>query len=403
MPPRFDARAEIQRLRWELAYIDLKLKRERLRLILRYDENQPRAPAGSPNGGQWVGSGGDAGGSRPGDPDQPAPRTTVRADGTRRAIRQSPDSDSSWLAVQETYRPDGSLATQTVLNRDGSVIDSQFAPADGGLPWDSRHTIQTAEGRILTVQNAGPVQTLFDANGQAISQSIWRPDGPEPQDLVQPAFVPALALAPVAVPAAEAAAVATVELALILYTWMAAQNVLSQKPVIAFKAREYEPAEPENADSLELNYVGMLQRNKVEVSCPRMGDVQKFTNSAAMDAGNRSDYQSAATYGTAVHTQLKNLILEDKRKRLAGNKEDTLLPEISLLKSRADGIGEYGEKDTIRIDVLEDAGNATVCVYDIKTGTSGLLPGRSAEIATHVLKFRSKTQRIMVTEVRPFQ
>ncbi|WP_341987226.1 hypothetical protein [Azorhizobium sp. AG788] len=397
MPTRFDPRAEIQRIRWEFAYIDLKLKRERLRLALRYDESQPRAPAGSPSGGQWVGSGGGASGNGGGDAShRRAPQTTVRTDGTRQEVRQSTTADSSWLAVEDIYRPDGSLATQTVYNRDTSVIDSQFAPADGSVPWDSRHTIYAPDGRILTVQNAGPLQTLFDTHGQAISQSIWRPDGPEPQDLVQPAFVPALVLAP-------AAAKATVELALILYAWMAAQKLLDQKPVIAFKARDYEREEPDNAESLDLNFVGWMARDKVELACPRMSDVQTMTNASSEAAGSRDLYKSAASYGTAVHVTLKNKILADKESRKENGLPDTLLPEESLLKSNDEGKGNYGEKGTIRIDVLEDAGNETVCVYDIKTGVSGLLPGRSAEIAAHVTKFNRNAKRIIVTEVRPFQ
>ena len=383
MPPRFDARAEIQRLRWELAYIDLKLKRERLRLILRYDENQPRAPAGSPNGGQWVGTGGGAGGAGPGAPDQPTPQTTVRADGRRRAIRQSTDSDSSWLAVQETYRPDGSLAAQTVLNRDGSVIDSQFAPADSSLLWDSRHTIETADGRILTVQNAGPVQTLFDTNGQAISQSIWRADGPEPQDLVQPSFVPALVLAP-------AAAEATVELGAILFTWLAGQELLDQKPVIAFNAREYERDRPKE---LDMTYVGLRSFRDTKDACPKMEIVQDKANEAAIQANKGGPYKSASAYGTAVHKILKDDI--DKLN------DPKLFAEKSLLKSRADGTGRYAENGTIRVDVLEDTENDTVCVYDIKTGKTRLVFGRTAEIASHVFKFRNNANRIIVLEMRP--
>lgn len=383
MPSRFDPRAEIQRMRWELAFIDLKLKRERLRLLLRYEENQPRAPAGSSNGGQWVGTGGTGRLAPGGETDPHTVQTTVRVDGTRQEVRQTTTTDSSWLAVQDTYRPDGSLAAQRVYNRDLSIIDSQFAQADGSTTWDSRHTIYAPDGRILTVQNAGPVQTLFDTNGQAISQSSWRPDGPEPQDLVQPAFLPALVLAP-------AAAEATVELALILYTWMAAQKLLNQQPVMAFKARDYERED----NSFETSYVGTLPKEEVETACQRMDKVQEKTDDAVSVATKEGKtYASPALYGTAVHSQLNKLI-----KKL---NDPNLKAELSFLKSGEEADDPYGVKGSIRIDVLEAAKNNTVCAYDIKTGVSGLGPARMAEIASSAVRFKKGTTRVIVTEIRP--
>jgi hypothetical protein len=63
--------------------------------------------------------------------------------------------------------------------------------------------------------------------------------------------------------------------------------------------------------------------------------------------------------------------------------------------------GTYGAKDTIRVDVLERRDQATVCVYDIKTGRSGLSVPRMAEITTSVFKAYGPVLRIIVTEVRP--
>jgi hypothetical protein len=61
----------------------------------------------------------------------------------------------------------------------------------------------------------------------------------------------------------------------------------------------------------------------------------------------------------------------------------------------------YSRRGSIRIDVLENVGDGTVCVYDIKTGEGGLAPGRMAEIAKNVFSVYHGTQRIIVTEVRP--
>ncbi len=384
MERRPDPRLEVQRLRWEQAYLDLKLKLLRLHLALRYDASQPRTPAGTPDGGQWVAADGSAAAPTASETIARAPQTTVQADGTRQELRQTPSSDSSWLAVRDTYRADGSLANQTVFNRDFSIIDSQFAPADGSVPWDSRHTIYAPDGRILTVQNAGPVQTLFDAQGQAISQSVWHPDGPEPQPLVQPAFVPALVLAP-------AAAEATIELGLILFTWLAARQVLGEQPVMVFRAREYERTDP---DQLETSYVGTLPRERVETACPRMGEVQTYTDDAVTEATkDGKSYASPALYGTAVHSQLNQII------KALGDPD--LKSERSFLKTLEEARDPYGVKGSIRIDVLEAAKNNTVCAYDIKTGVSSLGPTRMAEIARNAVKFRDGTTRVIVSEIRP--
>jgi hypothetical protein len=72
--------------------------------------------------------------------------------------------------------------------------------------------------------------------------------------------------------------------------------------------------------------------------------------------------------------------------------------EVSLIKLEEE---RYGEPGTVRIDVLENPGKGTVCVYDIKIGRSPLTIARTRELATNVLFFYPGTSRIIVTEVRP--
>ena len=55
--------------------------------------------------------------------------------------------------------------------------------------------------------------------------------------------------------------------------------------------------------------------------------------------------------------------------------------EVSVLKIIDEA---YGTKDSVRVDVLENLGNGAVCIYDIKTGKSGLNAGRALEIARKV-------------------
>jgi hypothetical protein len=88
-------------------------------------------------------------------------------------------------------------------------------------------------------------------------------------------------------------------------------------------------------------------------------------------------------------------------------KDPDLVTEKSLLKTlhetghTPEDRVRYGQRGSIRIDVLENAGAGTVCVYDIKTGARGLSRSRIAEIARSVYLHYPSAQRIVVTETRP--
>lgn len=118
---------------------------------------------------------------------------------------------------------------------------------------------------------------------------------------------------------------------------------------------------------------------------------------AAVDAvGPRSDYRSAAEFGTAVHSNLKS--------QVENLGDPSFRAERSYLKSYYEGPRDeapYGSPNSLRIDVYEQRNNETVCVYDIKTGKAGLSPERAAEIAGTVYKRFFGVRRIIVTEVRP--
>ena len=73
--------------------------------------------------------------------------------------------------------------------------------------------------------------------------------------------------------------------------------------------------------------------------------------------------------------------------------------EVSILKSDLDA-SRYGLKGTIRIDVIERREDNVVCVYDLKTGASGLSRARLWKIYNGV-SARYKAARIIIIEVRP--
>ena len=101
-------------------------------------------------------------------------------------------------------------------------------------------------------------------------------------------------------------------------------------------------------------------------------------------------YRTDREYGTKVHKALKDSIdvLDDPN----------FLAEASAIKSIEAG---YGKRGSIRVDVLENVGDGTVCVYDIKTGKSKLTTARMLEIASHVHSLYTGTKRIRVIETRP--
>ena len=95
------------------------------------------------------------------------------------------------------------------------------------------------------------------------------------------------------------------------------------------------------------------------------------------------------------------LVFAALRREVVALGDPNLRAEIfSHIKGRQDA-QPYGAKDTVRVDVLERRDKTTVCVYDIKTGRSGLTVARFGEIAKSVFSAYGPVQRIIITEVRP--
>ena len=102
---------------------------------------------------------------------------------------------------------------------------------------------------------------------------------------------------------------------------------------------------------------------------------------------------SPQQFGTAVHLKVK--------KEIDGMKDDYLKAEVSFLKGFED---DYGVKGTIRIDGLGRVRKRpdTACIYDIKTGRSGLTFPRMLEMVVNTQKaFNGEIRHFIVTEVRP--
>lgn len=330
-----------------------------------FNPAQPRVPAGHPDGGQWTSESGAA---------DAGPYRDVIRDATGR---------EAWESYANLYREDGSLAEQAVVNRDGSAIRAQFASSEAS-GWDERYAVRTADGDVTTFQNAGPVQTIFDAEGRPVSQTVWTSDGPEAQAFVQPAYFEA-----VPHPAAKA-----VSAALALYTWMSSRNTVESTAVFGFRADAYAPGA--SADDAAI-WAGRLTRDEVDEACPRHAEVQSITNRAA-ELIDQGAYETPQRYGTAVHMRIRDEINGPQTYPASMPRDANFRAEVSLLKSADE---RYGRENSVRIDVYENPGTGTVCIYDVKTGRSGLKPARMLELASAVQYYYPGTQRIIVIEMRP--
>lgn len=363
-------RAELQAIKRELAKIRFEIKFRRLLRDFKagFNPNQPRVPAGSREGGQWTNGGGaDSTGK---------PERQVIRDHTGR---------QSWEAVINEFASGGSLSRQTVVNRDGSAIRSDFA-TQGTTDWDERHTVLLADGSVTTFQNSGDTQTIIDGSGQTITKTDWTDDGPEPQATVQQVF-----LGPVA-QGGRIAIQKGIEAGLALYAWLSSRNGAQGQAVFAFRSGEYR--REGTAEQPKAIWVGRLTRDEVNDACRKLDDVQDRTDQAVKEVTRSGDYKGPADFGTKVHKELA--------RGINGLGDSNYRAEVSLIKTKLETDADYGERGSIRVDVFENRpATSTVCVYDPKTGNRGLDFPRMNEIAQTVQRVYPTTQRIIITEIRP--
>jgi hypothetical protein len=382
--PEFEA--ELARLRCDVA--SLRLEWELAKFASRgrkYDPNQPRVPAGNPDGGQWTSEGGGGGTSDRDvslDPGGQKPSKDEPGAANRKVVRDQA-GQQPWETVVSDYRSDGSLARQMILNRDGSEIRSEFSADSHADGWDERHVVRLADGSITTFRNAGRTQMIFNSDGEPVlSTESLAEDGDAEATvrLIQSRI-------PISRPTLFGAAAA-------LYGWLSSGNTSEQRAFLGFRADAYRPGARAVDSAIR---IGRLTKEEVADFCPKYADVQSFANESARVV-NRGDFRSPAEYGTAVHMRIKELVNGPETTPPRAPRDPNFRAEISVIKSNEEG---YGVPGTRRIDVLENAGNGTVCVYDVKTGGARLYPGRSLELATNVGQLFPGTRRILVMEVKP--
>lgn len=99
-------------LKYQNAFILFLLTGRRLRkVIAKYNRDQPRAPAGGPNGGQWVRVG-DSGGGTGGGIGGGFPLPDL---GLTQELYPDETGEASWDFFLNSYSDDGDLAAQLVV------------------------------------------------------------------------------------------------------------------------------------------------------------------------------------------------------------------------------------------------------------------------------------------------
>lgn len=138
--------------------------------------------------------------------------------------------------------------------------------------------------------------------------------------------------------------------------------------------------------------IGPLDIEDVDRACPRFSDVHQVAVEA--DARVRAAYPdlSPREWGTAIHREIRDEIRR--------------WPEIDVgVWSEEGSFQGAGSKlpvlprGAVRFDVLEDAGQGSVCVYDAKTGDSDMRPKQMHRYWQEALAFRTNTKRVYVIPI----
>ncbi|QDZ00129.1 hypothetical protein FQ775_06895 [Nitratireductor mangrovi] len=365
------------RIRAEMAALRLRFAFERLRMKAGFNPNQPRVPAGNPDGGQWTaGEMGRGPSARLGRGRRSHTSATTSADGSlnTRIVRDR-SGDKPWSSYAESHRrSDGKLVSRTVTNRDGSRIG-----AEPLSPRAERNTVTLKDGVRFTFENDGDTFRVIDSKGRLISEAVWTANGPKPQPIPTPAFID------------SRSANDTLLAGAALFNWLSSLETPGLAAVAVFNATEF--LSRDGRPRLQAEWLGQRADQEIDTLCKKSGLVKELAEGAAASSP-QGLYRSAAARGTDIHVKVKKEV--DK---LAN---DDFRAELSILKAAEDRraeVSNYGMRDSIRIDIFERLGDL-VCVYDLKTGKRRLSGGRIHEIADNVYSVYPRTRRILVIEVR---
>ncbi len=154
--------------RFIMRMLDWEREQAALRALeRRYSADQPRVPAGSPDGGQWVGNNG--GGASGGLHDRSRMHGATHPAPTPPASPVQPLRPSGIISTQTNAL--GQVVAQDYVAPDGSSVHAELNP-DGSRSFDSRYTVTTPGGQTFIFTNRGDRQIIADAaTGQVLADT----------------------------------------------------------------------------------------------------------------------------------------------------------------------------------------------------------------------------------------
>ncbi|UXN60766.1 hypothetical protein [Phyllobacterium zundukense] len=185
------------------------------------------------------------------------------------------------------------------------------------------------------------------------------------------------------------------------YNRLSNQRDPSLKPVLLCRPKDWDKDDQLQPGTKAKATVELLTKNEVKKYCPEIGIVQSLANEAVNLAEPRSNYETPWLFGTAAHTNLKNLANAKYPSILRTERSYLKFAEEVAAEESIDNFGKYALKNTIRIDLLGPETNSRVCIYDFKTGKAGISVPRAQELRNTAHKHYPHIEDIVVVEVNP--
>lgn len=347
---RLDTHTEqLAAIRSDLAELAVEVELIRVESVLarKYSPDQPREPAGQPGGGRWAsGHGGSAG-----------------------------------PATMGSLGSHDSPATEEVVAEDGSRVLSLRIRSHPSQDWDEQHTVTAPDGTRTVFEMSGRTQTVRDGEtGEILSRNTLNGDRAEPEAFVQDARAPTRRPLRIGI---------AVEAAVTLLSALSQRNGSNTTAIFVAPASEYGLSDDPN---FPVFWVGRVDQSSLDQACPRYSEVQEMLDTTTAHVRSSGLYSSPQALGNEVHFLMSEQV---KSLRDPNFIAEISYKKISYLPTR------YGERNSIRLDILEKPPTDTVCIYDHKTGDAGLDPTRAVDFAALARKNFPTAKRFIVMEMRP--
>lgn len=159
--------------------------------------------------------------------------------------------------------------------------------------------------------------------------------------------------------------------------------------MLGLTAHEFRPdAGSENGI---VEWVGKLDQQTLDSTCPKNGLVLALANNAAQSVKASGQYGDATEFGNKVHNHI-NREMKDKYQNEDFRSELSLVPNV-LANSK--------NKLRVRLDIFEHIRSTeTVCVYDHKTGLEQLTFGRAMELIGAAVNLYPLLKRLIMIQVK---